>query len=139
VNSDVLVAHQVLARRNAARDLDVVVRRSYTRQTSPPLIPLTQELTQPRQLRAKLWLFSVNAEPHRARGVPGVDILALRHLREVGLEGARVVCVGVDVDFYAGTRGDAEGGFSRTKLVAADGAAGYIADEAVVLPVLGGD
>lgn len=49
-----------------------------------------------------------------------------------------MVGVGVDVDFYAGTCGDAEGGFARAELVAANGAAGYVADEAVVLPVLGG-
>jgi len=49
-----------------------------------------------------------------------------------------VVGVGVDVDFYAGTCGDAEGGFAGVKLIAADGAAGYVADEAIVLPVLEG-
>jgi hypothetical protein len=61
----------------------------------------SRRLTQPRELRTKFRLFSVNAEPHSTCRVPGVDILALGYLCEVRLEGARMVRARVDVDFDA--------------------------------------
>lgn len=48
-----------------------------------------------------------------------------------------MVGVGVDADFDAGTSGDGHGGSAGLQLVAADVVAGDIADEAIVLPVLG--
>ena len=82
-------------------------------------------------------MLGVDAEPHGAGGVPGVDVRAFRDLCEVRLEGTRVVRVGVDVDLDGGACCDAGGGLAGAELVAADVAAGDAADEAVVLPVLG--
>jgi hypothetical protein len=58
-------------------------------------------LTQPGQLRTEFRLLSVDAEPDRAGWVPGADVLTRRHLCKVRLEGAWVVCTGVDVDLDA--------------------------------------
>lgn len=66
------------------------------------------KLTQPSQLTAKLGLLGIDPEPDRARGVPGVHVLAIWHLGKVRLEGAGVVRIGVYADFDGRTGGDAE-------------------------------
>jgi hypothetical protein len=138
VKTDVLVAHQVLSGGNAGRDLDVVVcgacilvshQRSRTCGVKP--------LTQPGQRRSELGLLGVDAEPDSPSGVPRVDILARGNLGKVGLEGARVVGARVDVDLDARAGCDRHGLVAGVELVATDVTARHVADETVVLPVLG--
>lgn len=95
----------------------------------------TTRHTQPSQLSPKLGLLSINPEPNRASRIPSVDVLALGHLGKVRLERARVVRIRVHADFDVGAGGDAESGSAGFELVAADVVTGYVADEAVVLPV----
>lgn len=104
----------------------------------------------------------VHLEPHSIGGVPGVDILALRNLGQVGLlkrlcvshgwlrsstqirasecrltDRSRVVQVIVEGDGHliASRNTDCIG--SGIKLVAPDVVGSHVADEAIVLPVLG--
>lgn len=92
--------------------------------------------TQPGQLGAELGLFSVDAEPDCAGGVPGVDVLTFGHLGEVRLEGTGVVCRRVHIDLHASTSGDTEGRGPCAELVTSDIAARDISNEAVILVFL---
>lgn len=93
--------------------------------------------TEPGQLRTKLGLLSVDTEPHCSSGVPAVDVCTIWNFGEVGLEWTWVVGIGIDVDGDLSSCSDGCSRLTSTELVAADVAAGYIADEAIVLPVLG--
>ena len=93
--------------------------------------------TQPGQLGAELGLFGVDPEPDGAGGVPGVDVCALWYFGKVRLEGTWVVSVRVDADLYIRASSNSGGRCSCLELVAADVVALHVADESIVLPVLG--
>lgn len=103
---DVLVAHQVVASRNALRDgngdgglacAEVSTASIYLR-SRRLFFPLT--IRGPRQLAAERRLFCVDPEPHGGGGVPGVDVLTGGDFGQVGLEGTGVVDVRVDADAH---------------------------------------
>jgi hypothetical protein len=88
-------------------------------------------------LRTKLGLLGIDSEPNCTRRIPRVDVLAIWNLGKVGLEGTGVVCVGIDIDFYAGSCGHGDSLVTWLQLVASDVAARHVSNEAIVLPVLG--
>lgn len=98
---------------------------------------MRRSLTQPGQLRSKFGLLSVDTEPDGPSWVPCVYILAFGNLGKVRLERAGVVGTRIDVDLHVRSGGDTDGLVTSLELVAADVAACHIANEAVVLPILG--
>lgn len=107
VQCDVLVAHQVVASRNALRDGNGDGGLAYagvnTKSWSDGLVSLSLfslTIRGPRQLAAKRGLLCVDPEPHGSGGVPGVDVLTSGDFGQVGLEGTRVVDVRGDADAH---------------------------------------
>lgn len=101
-----LVAHQVVASRNALRDGNgdgglacaEVSTAKISLRSRLLLFPLT--IRGPRQLAAERGLLCVDPEPHGSGGVPGVDVLTSGDFGQVGLEGTRVVDVRIDADAH---------------------------------------
>jgi hypothetical protein len=138
VETNVLVAHEVLSWGNAGRDLDVVVCGACIFVSLPrSRTCMRRILTQPGQRRSELGLLGVDAEPGSPSGVPLVDILAFGNLGKVGLEGAGMVGVRVDVDLDTRSGCDRHGLVAGVELVATDVTARHVGDGTVVLPVLG--